>query len=182
MKKVGSLIATSALFAVALCVAGCGGSGHTRFGTMSQLRRDRVSAVIDVGGAPNAPDWQAQATDAAWVANPDKRTIQRIDPKTNRVTDAHVTIDLPCAGLVVAFASVWSEDCGQHELVRVDERSGHELAHIPMIPADSEGLVTATQTAVYVVSKTHLRSTTSSRRSIRPRTRSCGRSRSRPAR
>ena len=121
---------------------------------MSQLRRDRVSAVIDVGGAPNAPDWQAQATDAVWVANSDKGTIQRIDPKTNRVTDAPVTIKQPCAGLVVAFASVWSEDCGQNEeIVRVDERSGRELARISVIPADSEGLVTATQTAVYVVSK-----------------------------
>jgi len=136
-----------------LALASCGGAGHTHFGTMSQLRRDRVSAVIDVGGAPNAPDWQAQATDAFWVANSDKRKIQRIDPKTYRVTEAPVTIDLPCAGLVVAFASVWSEDCGQNELVRVDERSGRELARIPVIPADSEGLVTATQTAVYVVSK-----------------------------
>ena len=153
MKKVGSLIATSALFAGALYVAGCGGSGHPDFGTMSQLRSDRVSAVIDVGGAPDAPDWQAQATDAVWVANSDKRTIQRIDPKTNRVTAAPVTIKQPCAGLVVAFASVWSEDCDQNELVRVDERSGRELARIPVIPADSEGLLTATQTAVYVVSK-----------------------------
>lgn len=138
----------------ALASASCGGSGRTHFGTMSQLRRDRVSAVIDVGGAPNAPDWQAQATDAVWVANSDKGTIQRIDPKTNRVTDEPVTIKQPCAGLVVAFASVWSEDCGQNEeIVRVDERSGRELARIPVIPADSEGLVTATQTAVYVVSK-----------------------------
>ena len=164
MNKLGSLIATSALLAGALCVAGCGSSATTghgaphvvivpRFGTMSQLRRDRVSAVIDVGGAPEAPDWQAQATDAIWVANAAKETIQRIDPKTNRVTDAPVTIKQPCAGLVVAFASVWSEDCVQNELVRVDERSGRELARIPIIPADSEGLATATQTAVYVVSK-----------------------------
>jgi virginiamycin B lyase len=138
----------------ALASASCGGSGRTHFGTMSQLRRDRVSAVIDVGGAPNAPDWQAQATDAVWVANSDKGTIQRIDPKTNRVTDAPATIKQPCAGLVVAFASVWSEDCGQNEeIVRLDERSGRELARISVIPADSEGLVTATQTAVYVVSK-----------------------------
>ena len=136
-----------------LALASCGGSGHLDFGTMSQLRSDRVSAVIDVGGAPDAPDWQAQATDAVWVANAGKGTIQRIDPKTNRVTDAPVTIKQPCAGLVVAFASVWSEDCDQNQLVRVDERSGRELARIPVIPADSEGLLTATQTAVYVVSK-----------------------------
>jgi hypothetical protein len=164
MNRLGSLIATSALLAGALSVAGCGSSTTTRhgaphvvivprFGTMSQLRRDRVSAVIDVGGAPEAPDWQAQATDAIWVANAAKETIQRIDPKTNRVTDARVTIKQPCAGLVVAFASVWSEDCDQNELVRVDERSGRELARIPIIPADSEGLATATQTAVYVVGK-----------------------------
>ena len=136
-----------------LALASCGGSGRTHFGTMSQLRRDRVSAVIDVGGAPNAPDWQAQATDAVWVANSDKGTIQRIDPKTNRVTNAPVTIEQPCAGLVVAFASVWSEDCGRNELVRVDQRSGRELARIPLIPADSEGRITATQTAVYVPSR-----------------------------
>jgi virginiamycin B lyase len=107
--------------------------------------------VINVGGAPNAPDWQAQASDSIWIANSDKQTIQRIDPKTNRLTQANASIYEPCAGLVAAFNSVWSEDCRQDALIRVDQKTGKELARIALTPANSEGLIAATQTGVYAL-------------------------------
>jgi virginiamycin B lyase len=144
--------AASVVLLVALA-SGCGSGHKTRVGTMSQLKRERVSAVINVGGAPDAPDWQAQALDSVWVANSARETIQRIDPKTNRLTPVTATILQPCAGLVAAFNSVWSEDCGQNALIRIDQKTGHEIAHIALTPADSEGLITANQTAVYAVSK-----------------------------
>jgi DNA-binding beta-propeller fold protein YncE len=122
-------------------------------GTMSELRKERVTKVVNVGGAPNAPDWQAQASDAVRVANSDKQTLQRIDPKTNHLTQAKATIDEPCVGLVAAFNSVWSEDCGQYALIRVDQTTREQVARIALTPADSEGLIAATQTAVYAVSK-----------------------------
>ena len=133
--------------------SGCGSGHKTHVGTMSQLRKERVSAVINVGGAPNAPDWQAQAANSIWVANSARQTIQRIDPNTNRLTTAKVTIYEPCAGLVAAFNSVWSEDCGQDALIRVDQRTGQEIAHIALTPADSEGLIAANQTAVYALAR-----------------------------
>src|SRR4051812_11043467 len=98
--------------ALAFCLAvvtvvGCGGS-HKRFGSTSALRKERVPAVVSVGGAPGAPDWQAQARDSVWVANSSKQTIQRIDPATNRASEAHTSIQQPCSGLTVAFGSVWA--------------------------------------------------------------------------
>ena len=133
--------------------SGCGSGHKTLVGTMSRLRAERVSAVMTVGGAPNAPDWQAQSSDSVWIANSDMRAIQRIDPKTNRVTRAAATIFEPCAGLVAAFDSVWSEDCGQDAVIRIDEKTGRQVAHIAITPADSEGLIAATHTAIYVLSK-----------------------------
>lgn len=138
------------IFLVVLA-SGCGSGHQTRVGTMSQLKKERVSAVVNVGGAPDAPDWQAQAPDSVWVANSARQTIQRIDPSTNHLTPVTATIYQPCAGLVAAFDSVWSEDCGQDALVRVDQKTGQEVAHIALTPADSEGLIAATQTAVYAV-------------------------------
>jgi hypothetical protein len=52
---------------------------------MSQLRRMRVEAVVRVGGAPNAPDWQAVGLGGVWVANATKQAVQRIDPATNQI-------------------------------------------------------------------------------------------------
>jgi DNA-binding beta-propeller fold protein YncE len=143
----------AALVLLVALASGCGSSHKTLVGTMSQLRKERISAVINVGGAPNAPDWQAQASDSVWIANSDKQTIQRIDPRTDGLRPAKATIYEPCAGLVVAFNSVWSEDCGQDALIRVDQKTGQEMAHIALTPEDSEGLIAATQTAVYALGR-----------------------------
>jgi virginiamycin B lyase len=144
-----------------LVVAGCGSSSHrTKVGPTSELQKDRVAAVVDVGGAPNAPDWQAQATDAVWIANSAKQTLQRIDPSTNRESDAPVTIQSPCAGLMVAFGSVWSEDCTNSVLFRVDAKTGHEIAQIPLTAATDEGLSTATADAVFVPAQDSLHTKT----------------------
>ena len=127
---------------------------------MSELRKDRVVAVVDVGGAPNAPDWQAQATDAVWIANSARQTLQRIDPSTNRESDPNVTIQSPCAGLTVAFGSVWSEDCSNEVLLRLDAHTGQEIGRIPLTAATDEGLSTADSDAVFVPAQNTLRTKT----------------------
>jgi streptogramin lyase len=145
------LVRPALVIAGLLVLAGCGSSSQkTKVGTMSELQKDRVAAVVDVGGAPNAPDWQAQATDAVWIANSAKQTLQRIDPSTNHVTGADVAIQAPCAGLTVAFGSAWSEDCENDVLFRVDAKTGRELARIPLTASTDEGLSTATADAVFV--------------------------------
>src|SRR5262245_43449941 len=50
--------------------------------SMAQLRTGRVQAVVRVGGAPYAPDWQAEGFGSVWVANSAKSAVQRIDPAT----------------------------------------------------------------------------------------------------
>ena len=141
--------------------------GADRHLGVGQLRRIWAHPLRDDVAAAQRPrlggDRRGRRSERARLAGTGNRRClgrefgQRNDP-THRPEDesrdqSPVTIEQPCAGLVVAFASVWSEDCGRNELVRVDQRSGRELARIPLIPADSEGLITATQTAVYVPSK-----------------------------
>jgi virginiamycin B lyase len=111
---------------------------------------------VSVGGAPGAPDWQAEARDSVWVANSSKQTIQRIDPATNRASEAHTSIQQPCSGLTVAFGSVWAVDCANNVVVRVDARSGRAVARIPLIAATDEGLTTATADGVFVLGQNGL--------------------------
>ena len=137
-----ALGAVGAVFIVAMGVA-CGGSSapsptrsqvtHTPLPThtspavsarsMAQLRSTRLQAVIPVGGAPDAPDWQAEGFGAVWVANSAKSAVQRIDPATNRVTAVVPIGAQPCDGLATGFGSVWAVDC-TGKLVRIDPSSG----------------------------------------------------------
>jgi virginiamycin B lyase len=157
------MFALGTIFATLLLAAGCGGTSTTttttstrtssgpqpKVSTMAALRKSRVTAVVTVGGAPNAPDWQAQASDELWVANSAKHAIQRIDPRTNAVT-ADATVRQPCSGLTAAFGSVWSLDCGRDQLVRSDARTSRTLARLPLTPATDEGLITSDAHNVWV--------------------------------
>jgi DNA-binding beta-propeller fold protein YncE len=106
---------------------------------------------VNVGGAPDAPDWQAVGYNAVWVANSVLGTVQRIDPRTNRVADVHDSITQPCAGLAAGFGSIWSADCSTGEIDRIDPRTLHVVAHVEAMPADSEGLIASDANGVWIV-------------------------------
>jgi len=111
----------------------------------------RVIAEIDVGGAPQAPDWQVSGYGAVWVANHAKRSIQRIDPRTNRVTAA-IGVDDPCNGLAAGFGSVWAPSCADEMVTRIDAKTNRVVAQIhARIFNEGEDLIAAGAGGVWVV-------------------------------
>jgi streptogramin lyase len=120
--------------------------------SMTQLREStRLQAIVPVGGAPDAPDWQAQGFGSVWVANSAKKAIQRIDPRTNEVTDIVPIGAQPCDGLAAGFGSVWAVDCRRGALVRIDARTSRVTARIAVRPAFDEGLIAAGEGGVWIV-------------------------------
>ena len=107
--------------------------------------------VIRVGGAPNAPDWQAEGFGAVWVANSARSAVQRIDPTTNRVTAVVPIGAQPCDGLATGFGSVWAVDCAG-ALVRIDPGAGRVVARISVTAESDEGLIAAGEGGVWILS------------------------------
>jgi virginiamycin B lyase len=115
------------------------------------LLRPRVIAQIDVGGAPQAPDWQVSAYGSVWVANAPKASIQRIDPLTNQVIAA-IRVDDPCNGLAASFGSIWAPGCADELVTRIDARTNRVVARIHAhIFSEGEGLIAAGAGGVWVV-------------------------------
>ncbi|WP_238325981.1 DUF5074 domain-containing protein [Bryobacter aggregatus] len=117
---------------------------------------DTIKPVAEVS-IPGVPDWQAVTPDALWVSNGPKNTVHRIDAKTNAAIAVEVGTR-PCSGLAVGFGSLWVPLCGARGtgegkgLARVDLKTNKVIATIPIGPADSEGGVTVSKDAVWIVS------------------------------
>jgi virginiamycin B lyase len=113
--------------------------------------RPRVIAEIDVGGAPQAPDWQVSGYGSVWVVNQAKRSVQRIDPRTNRLIAA-IEVDDPCNGLSAGFGSVWAPSCADELVTRIDARTNNVVAQIHAhIFSEGEGLIAAGAGGVWIV-------------------------------
>lgn len=107
---------------------------------------------------PGVPDWQTVTDDAVWVSNGPKNTLHRLDVKTNTIA-ANIEVGTrPCSGLAAGFGSIWVPLCGARPsgegkgLARVDIATNKVLATIPVGPADSEGGLTVSPDAVWLVS------------------------------
>src|ERR1022692_3602323 len=139
-----------AVFVVAVGTA-CGGGGgtasssrsevtHTQptpVGSMAQLRSTRLQAVIPVGGAPNAPDWQAGGVGAPWGGE--------------SPVDAGQRNAQPCDGLATGFGSVWAVDCAG-ALVRIDPSAGRVVARVSVTAESDEGLIATGEGGVWILS------------------------------
>ncbi|MCU1260740.1 MAG: hypothetical protein JWO80_3625 [Bryobacterales bacterium] len=105
-------------------------------------------AVFPVEGTP---DWQVVTEDAVWVTNGPKNTIHRLDVKTNHVAAAVTVGQKPCSGLAAGFGSIWVPNCGDKSLSRVSIKTNAVEATIPLGPAESEGGVTTSPDAVWML-------------------------------
>jgi len=68
-----------------------------------------------------APEWIGVA-DLLLVPNAAKGTLDRLDPKTNNVTEPVPGLAKPCGGTVSAFGTIWVPSCADHSLVRIDPK------------------------------------------------------------
>jgi virginiamycin B lyase len=151
MPQIGLVAMLTAVSLILMLFPSLVSAGET-VGTMDTLKAQRVEAVIDVGGAPRAPDWQVTGDGAVWVANRTLSLVQRIDPATNAVTGVHDAIAHPCAGMAAEFGSIWVPSCDDGEIDRIDPRTLRVAARIKAAPADSEGQIAADSHGVWVVS------------------------------
>ncbi|HXL21729.1 MAG TPA: hypothetical protein VOA78_04620 [Candidatus Dormibacteraeota bacterium] len=97
-------------------------------------------------------DWVAIAPDAVWVAGTKPDSVQRIDPKTNKVVAA---VPLPaeaCSGLAFAFDSVWVPLCSAPpSMVRVDSKTNQVIATLNTGPAGPEGGIAASADSIWLI-------------------------------
>lgn len=66
--------------------------------------------------------------DQIWIQQ--KSGIAKIDPKANKPGDPVSGLKQPCAGVVSAFNSLWSPDCGTQTLLRIDTKTAKITASI----------------------------------------------------
>jgi streptogramin lyase len=96
------------------------------------------------------PDWMAVADGGVWVTSSSANHVVWLNATTNR-PGTIVTVNKPCAGLIIAFGSLWIPSCGDHTVVRVDAKTGALQATIPAGPADSEGGIAASPDSIWIV-------------------------------
>lgn len=96
------------------------------------------------------PDWMAVAKKGVWVTSSSVNHVVWLDAATNK-PGTIITVARPCSGLVLGFGSLWIPSCGDHTVVRANEKTGAVEATIQAGPADSEGGIAAGAGSVWIV-------------------------------
>jgi streptogramin lyase len=76
-----------------------------------------------------APEWIG-VTDLLLVPNAATGTMDRLDPKTNKITEPVAGVTKPCGGVVSAFGSAWVPTCADQSLLRIDPKKWEVQAKI----------------------------------------------------
>ncbi len=119
----------------------------------------KPSATFKVGGTA---DWVQVTESAVWVAAAKPFSVQRIDPKHNKLVATIPLSGEVCSGQAYGFGSLWVPVCGKNpSLVRIDVGINQISAEIPIPFASPEGGITTCGDSVWMV--TDKRGTTLSR-------------------
>ncbi len=109
----------------------------------------KPSATFKIGGSA---DWVLLGKETVWVASSKPYSVKRIDPATNKIV---ATVDLPgeaCAGLELAFDSLWVPLCTKEaSLARIDLRTNKISAMLASGPAGPEGGIAASSDSIWIV-------------------------------
>jgi streptogramin lyase len=95
-----------------------------------------------------APPWMI-FTDAPLLPNSEKGSLDKIDIKTNKLTDPMVGLSKPCGGGVSAFTSLWVPTCGDKTLSRVDTKTGKVTKKLPVGTGSVAPSVAATADSIW---------------------------------
>lgn len=102
-----------------------------------QIPFANLTAEADVA-LPAAPDWIAFASGSMYA--PSGESILKIDPKTNKPAPEPIAgLHKPCGGLFNAFDSLWSPQCGDGTLERLDPKTFKVTATIASGAAQAHG-------------------------------------------
>ncbi len=128
MGRLGSIIGAWVLACASVARAAAPGlpAIQTPFAGLKPVASFKIGATAD---------WVAITPDAVWVGATGPFSVQRIDPRTNRLTDKVELPGEPCAGLAVGFGALWVPVCGDHPgLARVDLAT-RKLTGVTPLPA-----------------------------------------------
>jgi virginiamycin B lyase len=94
-------------------------------------------------------DWVLVTGDAVWVAGTKPYSVQRINPRTDRIVANLLLSEEACSGLEFGFESIWVPLCGEHPaLIRINAQTNIITATLPIAPAGAEGGITASSDSV----------------------------------
>ena len=97
-------------------------------------------------------DWVVVTPDSVWVAGTKPDSVQRIEPKTNKVVGSAPLPAEACSGMEFAFGSVWIPVCTTPpSMVRVDAKTNQISATLAIGPAGPEGGIAASADSVWLV-------------------------------
>ena len=101
---------------------------------------------------PGGPDWSVVTKDAVWVSASRPGHVVQLDATSNKV-GLTAEVNKPCSGLAAGFGSIWVPSCGDGAVVRLDPKTGKEVARVAAAPANSEGGITVGAGSVWMVAK-----------------------------
>ena len=111
----------------------------------------KPEAEFKLDGAAGALIFLPGPAAAAWVANRTAGTLVRLDGKTNKAAEPVKEFKQPC-GLVNAFGSLWTAQCGDQTVARVDAKSGKVTATLPYGVAAASPAMAANEDSVWLLS------------------------------
>jgi virginiamycin B lyase len=143
----GSAFALSAMFATT-CVA-----AQSAPSARMSIEQLKFSMTMRLG---KTADWVAITDGAVWVGSTGPNAVHAIDTATNQRVATVLLSGEPCAGLTVAFDSLWVPLCGRPGgLARVDLKTRALVATYKVGPIAAEGGITAGAGSVWMVLRSH---------------------------
>ena len=100
-----------------------------------------------------APEWIGVA-DLLLIPNAANSTLDRLDPKTNAITQPVPAVSKPCGGAISAFGSAWVASCADGSLLRIDPKKWEVAARIPTGAGKGAPILAADADSVWMFSDT----------------------------
>lgn len=129
-------------------VRGTSKQGVQKPGVQIPITDLEPDAEIALSGTPESMVF----ADSVYLASTSKDLIARLDPKTNKVSDAVSDLSQPCGGIINAFNSLWSPNCGDQTLTRLDAKTGKVTVKIPVNVAATSNALTASTDSIWLLS------------------------------
>jgi DNA-binding beta-propeller fold protein YncE len=146
-----------AIIAAALFLSICAAAGTVKKPAMKlgiktpgvQIPFESLKALaeIPVAGTPG----EILVTDAVWVMNSGKDSVEKIDGKTNKPGEALTKLHKPCSGLATGFGSLLIPNCGDQSLVRADAKTGKVSATLSFGAANVNSAVAVNADSIWML-------------------------------
>jgi streptogramin lyase len=96
--------------------------------------------------------------DSVLLPNAEKKTLDRIDVRSNKPGDPIGGVNRPCSGAAQAFKSLWVPDCGEGAILRLEPKTGKIEAKLAIGAANVRIGIVATADSIWALtdSKTTL--------------------------